>query len=385
MKHTGRRICIIAAVIFFLFMLAAAYYFADQSFMRRNREKYAMDLEWLASVISSEKQWIRQNQGGDGQIYMNGEKAGDINPYFSCHAALGLLESTGSLAPSDADIAAVRDYLNWHTARLIESGGITGTYRYTDGSLVRTKKADSVDAYLGTYLELLGKYALTCGSAKTLEHWDDGVSLAVSTLRKLTFGSLTNVSFKNDTQYMMDNLEVWKGLCVLESCFQAGVLPEKGLSQIRADADAMRQGLESAVTEVFWNGELGCWRVTPDDSGFDGEKFYPDGIAQIYPLIFGFPVENGERQAQLYRQFTDKFAWQEIRSDGKTFLWAMTSLAAANAGDTGTLKTFLKNYEEMTLRSRAYPLYTGEAGWVCRSSAALYKIYSAEMNRHLFF
>ena len=124
--------------------------------------------------------------------------------------------------------------------------------------------------------------------------------------------------------------------------------------------------------------------MAANSSSFDGSAFYPDGIAQVYPLIFAFPVEDSEAQAELYRIFTEKFAWQDTDSGSRTFVWAMTSLAAAQAGDTDTLKHFLKSYEAKAGKGRSYPLYTGEAGWVCRGGAALYAIYSAEANRHLF-
>ena len=40
------------------------------------------------------KKWILENQDPEGEIYMNGSKAGDVNPYFACMAALGLLAET---------------------------------------------------------------------------------------------------------------------------------------------------------------------------------------------------------------------------------------------------------------------------------------------------
>ncbi len=384
MNHIGRIWRVITAVLLFAAVIAAAYSIADRSFMRKNREKYRADTEWLGALIAVEKQWIRQNQGDDGQIYMNGEKAGDVDPYFACHAALGLLADACGFEPQEEDIMCVRKYLNWHTARLIESGGIAGVYRYADSELIRLGKADSVDAYLGTYLELMGNYIRLCEGADGLERWEEGISLAVKTLRKLTAGSLTAVSFNNSTQYLMDNLEVWKGLCALESCFKSGLIPENSLAQTGKAAEMLRKGLESTIPKAFWDAEHGRWCVTADASGFDGGAFYPDGIAQVYPLIFAFPVEDSEAQAELYRIFTEKFAWQDMDSGSRTFIWAMTSLAAAQAGDTDTLKHFLKNYEAKAGKDRSYPLYTGEAGWVCRGGAALYGIYSAEANRHLF-
>lgn len=50
--------------------------------------------KWLETVLTGEKRWILENQGSEGEIYMNGSEAGDVNPYFACMAALGLLAET---------------------------------------------------------------------------------------------------------------------------------------------------------------------------------------------------------------------------------------------------------------------------------------------------
>ena len=50
--------------------------------------------KWLETVLIGEKRWILENQGSEGEIYMNGSEAGDVNPYFACMAALGLLAET---------------------------------------------------------------------------------------------------------------------------------------------------------------------------------------------------------------------------------------------------------------------------------------------------
>ena len=62
----------------------------------------------------------------------------------------------------------------------------------------------------------------------------------------------------------------------------------------------------------------------------------------------------------------------------------MAGMAAVQIGDTENLYAFLKTYESAFAANRKYPLYTGEAGWVCRSCAGLHRLYTAQMNRHLF-
>ena len=372
----------IAALVFAV-LLSAGYSYADMRYRRLNQEKYTPKLQWIDTVMAREKQWILENQGEDGEIYMNGSEPGDINPYFSCHAALGLLESTGSRAVSDAELQSVRRYLNWHTDLLLTSGGQMGTYRKKGTTLVRTGKADSVDAYLGAYLELLGRYLEISQSPEGLPYWQDGIRLAADTLRELTNGGLTEVSRENDTKYLMDNLDVWKGLSALEKGLWA-LQDTPELSKIRTRINLLRIQLEAEIYRSFWNDTSGKWRVIADSDRFDPESFYPFGIAQVYPLICGYPAGDTQVQEELYHTFTQSFHWQTIPTDRKTFVWAMTGMAAAQTGDTESLHAFLKAYESAFAANRKYPLYTGEAGWICRNCAGLHRLYTAQMNRHLF-
>ena len=68
--------CITVCIVFMF-----AYY-------QNLRKEISVRQEWLETVLTREKKWILENQGPEGEIYMNGSKAGDVNPYFACVAAL---------------------------------------------------------------------------------------------------------------------------------------------------------------------------------------------------------------------------------------------------------------------------------------------------------
>ena len=114
--------------------------------------------KWLETVLAGEKKWILENQGPEGEFYMNGSKAGDVNPYFACMAALGLLAETKNCLITETEKKAVNRYLDWHTGILLETDGKMGIYRKESGKLIYKEKADSEDGYLGMYLFLMGKY-----------------------------------------------------------------------------------------------------------------------------------------------------------------------------------------------------------------------------------
>lgn len=105
-----------------------------------------------------------------------------------------------------------------------------GIYRKEGGELIYKEKADSEDGYLGMYLFLMGKYLEKTESTDLPESWKNGISLALKKIQSLMQDGITQVSEENTTVYLMDNLEVWKGLYELEL---AGLEDTQAISEIR--------------------------------------------------------------------------------------------------------------------------------------------------------
>lgn len=53
----------------------------------------------------------------------------------------------------------------------------------------------------------------------------------------------------------------------------------------------------------------------------------------------------------------------------------MTGMAAAQMRDINNLVELVGNYETEYCKKRKYPLYTGEAGWICMECEKLYGLY----------
>lgn len=387
-RFLGRRSFTWIGVLALLAVLG--YLGADMVYRKMNERIYQPRLAWAEALMEREKEWILANQGEDGEIYMNGEEAGNVNPYFSCQAALGLLQGTKERPAAERELSAAGRYLNWHTKVLLDSDGAVGIYEKKGDSFVRTDKGDSVDAYLGTYLELLGKYLLTAGSVEGLDSWEEGILAAVGALESLLEDGLTRVSAENDTKYLMDNLEVWRGLAALEEGLDAISTTSGEALAVCGRIEKLRGILEERITEVFWVESVGRWRVMEGDERFSEgsfylDEFYPDGVAQIYPLIYGFPVEDWKAQKELYRDFTEAFRWEVIEENTSEFVWTMVGMGAAKAGDVERLEDFLKNYEKAFASKRDYPLYTGEAGWVCRECEWYCRYCLEKIEGHLLF
>ena len=266
--------------------------------------------KWLETVLIREKKWILENQGPEGEIYMNGSKAGDVNPYFACMAALGLLAETKNCPITETEKKAVGRYLDWHIGILLETDGKMGIYRKEGGELIYKEKADSEDGYLGMYLFLMGKYLEKTESTDLPESWKNGISLALKKIQSLMQDGITQVSEENTTVYLMDNLEVWKGLYELEL---AGLEDTQAISEIR-------KKIQKQIEKIFWDDANQRWRIIGNSDRYHQTEFYPDGVAQIYPLIYEFPVKEKKKQKILYKQFTERFQWQKLNKKRNGFL-----------------------------------------------------------------
>ena len=325
--------------------------------------------KWLETVLTGEKKWILENQGPEGEFYMNGSKAGDVNPYFACMAALGLLAETKNCPITETEKKAVGRYLDWHTGILLETDGKMGIYRKENGKLIYKEKADSEDGYLGMYLFLMGKYLGKTENTDLPESWKKGISLALKKIQSLMQDGITQVSEENTTVYLMDNLEVWKGLYELEL---AGIEDTQAISEIR-------KKIQRQIEKKFWDDANQRWRIIGNSDLYHPAEFYPDGVAQIYPLIYEFPVKEKKKQKVLYDQFTESFQWQKLNKKRTGFLWTITGMAAAQMGDIHNLVELIGNYETEYCKERKYPLYTGEAGWICMECEKLYKLYERKI------
>ena len=187
---------------------------------------------------------------------------------------------------TETEKKAVGRYLDWHTGILLETDGKMGIYRKESGKLVYKEKADSEDGYLGMYLFLMGKYLEKTESTDLPEYWKKGISLALKKIQSLMQDGITQVSEENTTAYLMDNMEVWKGLYELEPA---------GLKDVQVISE-MRKKIQEQIEKIFWDDANQRWRIIGNSDLYHQAEFYPDGVAQIYPLIYEFPVKEKKKQ-----------------------------------------------------------------------------------------
>lgn len=70
---------------------------------------------------------------------------------------------------------------------------------------------------------------------------------------------ITQVSEENTTVYLMDNLEVWKGLHELEL---AGLEDTQAISE-------MRKKIQAQIENIFWDDANQRWRIIGNSDLYD--------------------------------------------------------------------------------------------------------------------
>ena len=105
------------------------------------------------------------------------------------------------------------------------------------------------------YLFLMGKYLEKTESTDLPESWKNGISLALKKIQSLMQDGITQVSEENTTVYLMDNLEVWKGLYELEL---AGLEDTQAISEIRKKIQKQPVSGINTARRSLW---ISCRRV----------------------------------------------------------------------------------------------------------------------------
>lgn len=370
-KHT--KSVILAGM---LLVLVVIYLVADQRYRMQKRAFYEEKIAGMEQVIDREKSWIRQNVGQNGVIYMNTSNgAKDVNPYFACQAALGLLAGE----PKEKDLRIVASYLNWHSRQVIEYEGIVSNYTTKDEELVPTGQYDSVDSYLALYLTALHTYHRKGGSLTLLTDWQEAVKVCAEQLAELTENGLSCVSKKNEVSYLMDNVEVWEACKGMEELLDAEAVKLEdwdAAEQLYVFFKEQTQQIEAAVTEQLWSQEQQRYEIGLDGKGrkleFTGwEDLYPSAVAQIYPAAVGMDLK---KTPALYQNLCEVFSWEYLKTD-TTFEWPVIAYVGAVCGDESRPEIYMKEFEKKYQTNRNYPLHTATSGWVARACEQMILLY----------
>ncbi len=342
-------------------------------------------MEAARGYLEKEKQWIRENQGQHGEIYLNGTEAGDVNPYFACQAAEGLL--AGEVTEEDFDRVAA--YLSWHSQKLAERKGIICHYRrQADGSLQPNDVYDSVDSYIAVYISLLSDYAEKGGSLLKIHRWTEAADVSIDMLEQLVKDGLTSVSLENPTRYLMDNAEVYEACSKLDALLQSPQLNEitwEGKKKAAQFSSQMKEMQKNAIESFLWNPTETRYEVGLKENGipvgFAGwDRFYPECAAQIYPVVCGVLSPSEERAELLYNSLNHHIEWEDGIGT-EEFEWPVLAFAAIKMKDFYRGEQYLEYYQERYAEYRKYPFHTANSGWAARAYGELVTFYESRLGR----
>lgn len=348
---------------------------ADHAYREEKANLYLPKIERVHTMAEMEKEWIRGKQGSDGRLYMYSEE--NTNPYFACIAVQGLLSGY----VSEADLDTAWKYIDWHCQKYMEWNGEIPDFAKT-GDGEQAEKPDSVDAYVAVFLSLLCRKAEITGTLSETER--EAITLGMGKLKELTADGLTSVRVGDSRFYLMDNIEVL-------ACYQdIQCLNErlKGFDEISKEAGERAEETSLAIREKIWNPEAFRYEVGIQTGGKAIEakkldRFYPDGVAQVYGAVYGKYLTGKDDAERLYERFCRTFPWETMELDGVTFYWSELAMAAAELGDLERAEIYLDTYETCMEDGRNYPLHIGTAGWMAKVCGRMEEIYTEQMNSSL--
>lgn len=312
----------------------------------RRAQSPRMPVSSSADDTVAHVQFILDSQRPSGAIAMRPDQ-GVINPYFGNLAARALLRASGHLLP-------VQRYMNWYLAHLKPDGTIDD-YHVADGQEISTGDADSTDSYAATFLSLVAAWIEAGGDSEWVARNREKLDQVTRAITAVTDqDGLTWAKPGYPSKLLMDNCEVYRGwldwsrLMSSQGDHSSAALAHRRSEQVRAALLSFRQ------PDGLWG-----WAITRRGSlvESDGHRFYPDSVAQVFPLVWGLTDEASGFRAMDAAQPT----WRKLQAGD--FPWLLTAYAAALAGDLESARQALASIREQH-PDLQWPWFVAESAWV---------------------
>jgi len=319
----------------------------------------------LTGMIEKEADWIiTAGQLSSGAIVTPYPGGKMIIPYYANLAALGLSMDCTYAGP-------LLRYLLWYLAHLEnpDGWGICGTvYDYSfdaHNQELPTYDYDSADSYGATFLTLVRAYyekakdrdfLFSC--KKNLETISEGI-MSLQDRDGLTWAK---PGYK--VKYLMDNTEVFRGLSDLAFLEEEVYRDIEWAKLLQIKAGTVRKGIQDRLR---W-GELylyamGKRRLPWQKSKLS--KWYPDAVAQLYPLWTGVIAPGSNEAKKIYKIFNQaQPGWPELEK-ADPFPWCVVAYVAALMGDKERVLTYLEKITDKYLRTgHPWPWHPLESGFL---------------------
>lgn len=341
------------------------------SFMTTTPANAAVPGNWITQQVN----FVAARQLSDGGILSSPTQ---IDPYFSNIAAMGLARANTATSR-----AVLLRWMGWYLAHMNnpDSSGLVDTvydYSYDPSSGVQTPTGDydSVDSYSSTTLNVArlayatGDYTLRSFVKSHIRTYEAIASLITHPSGSGGVRDSNNLTFAKPTyhaDYLMDNSEVYGGLtdfAKLESAL--------GRTSQARYYSSWATTTKSAMDSLLWNSSTDTWDWALG-SPSSLVTFYPDSVAQLWPIIWGVAGRTGTKAVMTWRKFNE--AWPNWMHDSEpdSYPWAAMASASQRMGDTSDAYTLLTTIHNNYAPGWGLPnlcgaatcgsWYDAEAGW----------------------
>jgi hypothetical protein len=395
MKHNIRVLIIVLLVTTLLSSALFVYY----DYAKEEVRIYQNEILFYQTIASHEQAWIKDIQLENGALPFRKLSNGTatIIPYFSAISGMALLQDI------DTDYSnQVIHYIEWMLENLNDS---STDYFNIDGTMSNFKvnylddnsyqlipyKYDSVDSYTALMISLIMRtYERTNDIDFLLKHESKIIRILNALLSTRLDNGLSSVSVGNRTQYIMDNVEVNYGL--KDGIKLVNRLLEVSnetieLNLLKVNLDGWLDDNTNAIEELLWNNDKGTYNVALNESNLivefkSWDNFYPDAVAQLFPIIFEVIEPGSNRAKTLYNEFNINYQWEDfIYRETGDFYWTVIVYVAALMEDESRVKAYLSYYQENFMDTHPYPLYNAEAAWIVNASKKMMEYYQAKIDR----
>lgn len=305
----------------------------------------------LASASPQAELTLYGYQRSDGAITvrLNGDT---VDPYFANKALLGAAD-----ARLDATKAALA-WIDWALAHQ-RSDGRFNRFCVRSDRYVACAAADADDAMLAVWMELLVRFA---PAGRMPPAWQTSLQKASTYLFRLVDrqSGVFVISRAMPIALLMDNVEVYSAFRALARYYF--VRGDETLARLWINR---ANQLQISINRVFWSPSK---QFSVSTQQRTVTAFYPDSVAQIFPMLAGLPIP-GKTRGEAYAEWMAAYReiWlQQARND---FPWGMVALVSDEMDDRKTLACW---------RTRAAPFRHGSHWNVLEE--ALYLAFDAYLS-----
>lgn len=268
-------------------------------------------------------------------VLHNGDSA---DPYFAMQALL-LAHENGM----DVSIPAEK-FVNWLVPRQKPDGTFDRFCRGADKKWVSCKTADADDSLLAIWMKLLETMPAQLAKNPV---WYKSYQVSHTSLEHLFQPSrgIYMVSPVVLHGLFMDNLEVWSRKVHLKQ------------PQQRVDSDKLAQ----AIHRTFWDPVNKRFLVSTQlEQRTQKPAFYPDHVAQIFPLLVDFPLLPDNARS-VYRSWMASYRGEWLRQGEADYPWGLLAVLAMRQNDKVSAGCWLR--QSAPLRHSARWAVTDEASY----------------------